>query len=190
MELIRNYLPEFEYREQITTLVVAAPSTAYNAMRSLDFSRSWLIRSIFAIREFLYRLFGKHSNKTKPSVFGSLVESALKLGWSVLEEVPDHELVVGAVTRPWEAKVIFQGLSDLEFIAFSEPGFTKIVWNIAVQEVKPGVTQLSTETLVALTDSFARRKFRYYWFLFSPETRLVRFAALRVVKRDLKTKLP
>ena len=190
MELIRKYLPEFEYREHLATLVFATPSTAYHAMRSLDFSRSWLIRSIFATREFLYRLFGRYGHKTKSPVFGSLVESALKLGWSVLEEVPDHELVVGAVTQPWEAKVIFQGLSDREFIAFSEPGFAKIVWNIAVQEVKPGVTQLSTETLVALTDSFARRKFRYYWFLFSSGIRLVRYVALRMVKRDLKTKRP
>lgn len=190
MELIRKYLPEFEYREHNTTLVVAAPSTAYNAMRSLDFSRSWLIRSIFTAREFLYHLFAKHNHITKSPVFGSLVESALKLGWSVLEEEPNRELVVGAVTRPWETKVIFQGLSGQEFITFSKPGYAKIVWNIAVQEVKPGVTQVSTETLVTLTDSFARRKFRYYWLLFSLGIRLVRYAALRMVKRDLKTQQP
>lgn len=144
MELIRKYLPQFEYREHFATLVAVAPSTAYNAMRFLDLSRSSLLRSIFTYRRLLYGIFRKRIEKNNTVAFGSLLESALKLGWSVLEEVPNHELVVGAVTQPWKAEVIFQGLSGQEFINFEKPGFAKFAWNIAVHEVKPGVTQLST----------------------------------------------
>lgn len=188
MELIQKYLPDFEFREHRSTMVVAAPQIAYNTMCSVDFSRSWLIRTIFTTRRLLYGIFVKRIEKNNTAAFGSLLESALKLGWSVLEEVPNHELVVGAVTQPWEAEVIFQGLTGLEFINFEKPGFAKIAWNIAVQEVKPGVTRLSTETRVALTDPIARRKFSYYWFLFNPGIRLIRWAAFRIVKRDLKIK--
>jgi len=190
MKLIQKYLPNFEYKEHITTSVPVPPSEAYQTLRSFDFSRSWLIRAIFTTREFLYGIFRKPNKTTNSSVFGSLLESALRLGWSVLEEVPNKELVMGAVTQPWEAKVTFQGLSAPDFITFSKPGFAKIAWNIAVQEINPGLTELSSETRVALTDPTARRKFRYYWFMFSPGIRLIRWVAIRMIKHDIKVKQP
>lgn len=188
MKLIQKYLPDFEYREYRATLVAVPPEKAYQTMRSLDLNDSWLIRAIFATRRFLYGIFSKPKQTTNSAGFGSLVEWALTLGWSVLEEVPNRELVVGALTKPWEADVVFQGLSGPDFVAYNEPGFAKIAWNIAVQEEKPGVTQLSSETRVALTDQVARHKFRYYWLLFNPGIRFIRWLALRMVERDLKHK--
>jgi len=188
MKLIDKYLPNFEFREHLTTLVASPPTKAYKAMRSFDFSRPWMIRTIFSTREFLYGVFSIHKKKTDSSVFGPLVKSALKLGWTVLEEVPNRELVVGAVTQPWAAEVIFQGLQGSDFIAFTKPGFAKIVWNIEVEEIRPNLTLLATETRVALTDPNSRRKFRLYWFFFSPGIRLIRWIALRTIKRDFRNK--
>jgi len=40
-----------------------------------------------------------------------------------------------------------------EFVSFSEPGFTKIVWAIAAQPVTPDASLLSLETRVLATDA-------------------------------------
>jgi hypothetical protein len=45
---------------------------------------------------------------------------------------------------------------------------------------------LSTETRVLTTDTASQRKFRLYWFVFSPGISLVRQAAFNLVKRDLE----
>ncbi|MBT8315015.1 MAG: hypothetical protein KJP26_11200 [Maribacter sp.] len=186
MKLIDTYLPNFQFREHLSTLVSASPSRAYDAMRSFDFSRSWMIRTIFSTRELLFGVSSRQNRKNNTGVFGPLLESTLNLGWSILEEVPNRELVVGAVTQPWLAKVNFEGLPGPEFINFTKPGFAKIIWNIEVSEIKPNLTFLATETRVALTDHNSRRKFRIYWFLFSPGIRLIRWLAFRIIKRDIK----
>ncbi|MDH3712149.1 MAG: hypothetical protein OER04_19840 [Cyclobacteriaceae bacterium] len=186
MKLIQKYLPNFEYREHRGTSIAVPPAKAYHSMRTLDLNDSRLIRAVFTTRRFLYGIFSKSGQVINSAEFGPLVDWVLKLGWSVLEEVPHRELVVGAVTQPWAANVVFQGLSGPDFMAFTEPGFAKIAWNIEVHEVRPGVTRLSSETRVALTDPVARHKFRYYWFLFNPGIRLIRWLALRMVKSDLK----
>ena len=49
-----------------------------------------------------------------------------------------------------------------------------------------GSCVLSTETRVLTTDAASRRKFRRYWFVFSPGIRLIRHAALNLAKRDLE----
>jgi hypothetical protein len=100
--------------------------------------------------------------------------------------MPGRELVAGAVTQPWKSVVTFHGLPPAEFIGFSTPGFTKIVWAMAAWPVTPAVSVLSIETRVLATDSAARRKFRLYWLVVSPGVRLLRWAALHQAKRELE----
>jgi hypothetical protein len=38
--------------------------------------------------------------------------------------------VLGAVTQPWLADVVFRPLPPAEFSAFNEPGFVKIAWTL------------------------------------------------------------
>jgi hypothetical protein len=110
----------------------------------------------------------------------------LAVGWVVLEEVPGRELVAGAVTQPWKPVVTFQGLPPAEFRRFSTPGFTKIVWAMAVRPVTPEVSVLSLETRVLATNPASRRTFRRYWLVFSPGVRLRRWVALHRAKRELE----
>jgi len=37
------------------------------------------------------------------------------LGWVVLDEIPGRELLLGAVTRPWEANVTFRSVAAESF---------------------------------------------------------------------------
>lgn len=186
--LIEDYLPEFDVSDYRETRVRADPDRAYAALRSLDINRSPIVRTLFAIRALPARLRGKAPASAPPAK--SLLDQTLEIGWRILDERPGREIVVGAVTRPWEAVVRFRGLAPQEFIDFEEPGFTKIAWSNRVRTVEPGFSVLSLETRVLATDRGSRRRFRRYWLAVGLGIRLIRVEALRLVKRDLETGRP
>lgn len=181
--LTDKYLPKFDVREYHETRVNAPADAAYDALRSLDLNRSWIVRTLFAIRTLPSRL---QPGKSPAPESGTFLEQALALGWIILEEVPGRELVAGAVTQPWAPVARFQGLPPAEFIGFSNPGFTKIVWAIAARPVMSEVTLLSTETRVLATDEASKRKFRRYWWVFGAGIRLIRRVGLTMAKRQLR----
>ena len=92
----------------------------------------------------------------------------MALGWGVLAEIPGREIVVGAVTRPWMAQVVFRALPPDEFARFHEPGYVKIVWTLRADPIGADESVFRTETRAAATDPSARIKFRRYWSFFSP----------------------
>ena len=184
--LIDKYLPTSEFRDYHEARVAAEPQRAYDALRDLDLMKSPMIRALFALRTTpsLFRASALTQRTPGPSSF---VQMSLDAGMVILEEIPGQELVAGTVTQPWRPVVKFKGLPGPEFIAFAEPGFTKIAWNIAVTPAEPGYSLVSTETRVAGTDAGSRRKFLFYWFVFSPGIRLIRRIALRLLKLELET---
>jgi len=113
-----------------------------------------------------------------------LVSECLSIGWGLLAEEPGRELVMGAVTRPWEADVRFWSLPPDEFAAFDAPGYAKIVWTLAAQPTGSGASTAHTETRVGMTDAAARSRFRRYWAVVSPGVVLIRRQSLRIVKAD------
>ena len=66
---------------------------------------------------------------TAPRPRGLLAE-VLSLGWGCLQKCPGREIVVGSVTKPWEANPTFRALPPDEFEAFGEPDYVKIVWTL------------------------------------------------------------
>ena len=68
------------------------------------------------------------------------------LGWGVLADEPGREVVMGAVTRPWEANVTFRALAPDQFAAFNEPGYVKIAWTIRADELSGTESIFRTET--------------------------------------------
>jgi hypothetical protein len=180
--LIEKYMPRFDVRERHEAVVEAEPSRTYAELRALDVNRSLLVRIIFAIRTLPARL----SSAPPPPKGQSLLEASLAAGFVLLEETPGEELVAGAVTRPWEPVVNFRTLPGPEFLAFAEPGFTKIAWSIAVAAEGPGRSRAITETRVHATDPVSRRRFRRYWILFGVGIKLIRVLALRLLRKDLR----
>lgn len=181
--LIDAYLPVFDARERHERRVDAEPARTYAALLALDLKRSLFIRTLFALRTIPSRF--RRGGAGQAFARRPFLEEALAAGWKVLEEAPGRELVAGAVTQPWLPVVRFLGLPGPEFVAFAEPGFAKIVWNVAVSPAPGGGTLASTETRVAATDEASRRKFCRYWFAFSPFIKLIRGAALRLLEEDL-----
>lgn len=180
-QLADIFMPIYDVREYHESQVVASPDVAYSAFRSVDLSRSFAVRLLFAIRTLPSRLRGESAGVPR----GPFLEQVLKLGWIILKEVPGQALIAGAVTQPWEPVVRFRGVPADEFTSFNEPGFAKIIWGIAARPTEPDRSVISTETRVQTTDEASRRKFRRYWFVFGIGIRLIRRAALRIVKHDL-----
>jgi len=183
--LLDRFLPVFEVAERHRIAVAAPAPVAFAAALRLDLERSPVVRAIFAGRELLMRA------APAPEVGSdSFLSRVLSLGWGILAEEPGREIVLGAVTKPWEANVKFRSLPPGEFAAFAEPGYAKIVWNLAVDPLGPGRSVCRTETRVTTTDPESRRRFRRYWSLVSPGVRLIRWETLRLIRRDAEQRPP
>ena len=48
-----------------------------------------------------------------------MLEFTKSLGWSVLAEAPDREIVMGTATQPWNPNVVFRPLTPDQFVAFN-----------------------------------------------------------------------
>jgi hypothetical protein len=175
--LLDRFMPRYEVRERQETRVAAPPEITWAVARSLDLWRSPLVRGIFRARELL--LGSEPGAAGRPSDF---LAEVLALGWRVLAEEPGEELVMGAVTRPWEANVVFRGVPPEEFAGFAEPGYARIAWTLSVTPAGPAGSIFRTETRVATTDAESRRRFRRYWTLLSAGIVLIRYEALRLVR--------
>lgn len=186
--LIDAYLPVFEVRERHEARVRAEPARAYAALRDLDLNRSPVVRALFALRTLPERLQSRGPRLVRAET--TFLQTTLSAGWKILEEIPNEELVAGAVTRPWEPVVHFRGMSGDAFRAFSEPGFAKIAWSIAARSAGEGLSLVTTETRVATTDPRSRRRFRRYWLFFGPFIGLIRILALRLLRRELERERP
>ena len=177
-ELLDRFMPAYEVRERHETRVRAPATSTFEAARGMELNRSPLIRAIFRGRELLMGSAGGARPAPRP-----LVDEVISLGWRVLAEEPGREIVLGAVTQPWMADVVFRGIAPEEFAGFDEPDYVKIAWNIAVAPLGTDESLFRTETRVTTTDPSSRRKFRRYWAVFSPGIVLIRREMLRLVKR-------
>lgn len=177
--LLDRLMPVYEAVERHHVHVAAPAKIAFSAAIDLDLNQSAVIRAIFKGREFVLG-----SMSGRPAWSGALLAQLKEFGWGVLTEIPGREIVMGTVTQPWMANVLFRPLSPEEFIAFHEPGYVKIAWALRVDPVNAIESVARTETRVVTTDPGARAKFRRYWLFFSPGIVLIRRIALGLVKRE------
>ena len=177
--LLDRFMPTFEVAERHAAYVRAPADITFAVACEVDLQRSRLIRAIFKGRELALR-----SHPGDPSDPRGLVAMTKALGWGVLAEVPGREIVMGGVTKPWDANPAFRALPPDAFASFDEPDYVKIVWTLGADPLRPGASLARTETRVIATDRGARRKFRRYWSIFSPGIVLIRYVALRLTKRE------
>jgi hypothetical protein len=101
-----------------------------------------------------------------------------------LAELPGREIVMGSVTQPWLADVVFRPLPPERFAAFDDPDHVKIAWTLRVDPAGAGESIFRTETRVTTTDATARRRFRRYWSRIAPGVVLIRWMSLRLVTAE------
>lgn len=182
--LLDIFMPIYDIAERHHVKVAAPADVTFGALMDTDLEDSTLIRAIFKGRELLMG-----AEPDAKATASSLVETTKKLGWVVLAEVPGHEIVMGAVTRPWEADVTFRGIPAEHFAAFDEPDYVKIVWTLRADGVSPMRSIARTETRAVATDAPARRKFRWYWARFSPGIILIREMSLCLVRKEAERRV-
>jgi hypothetical protein len=172
--LLDRFMPDYEVVERHRMKVAAPAELTMKAAGEIDIRASPLVRAIFRAREIV--LGAEPGGPTRPR---GLLAEVQALGWAVLAEKPGREIVLGAVTRPWEPNTVFRAVPAAEFANFAEPNYVKIVWNLRADPAPDGQSIFRTETRVATTDATARRRFRWYWARFSPGIALIRVFMLR-----------
>jgi hypothetical protein len=172
-------MPVYEVVERHHVRVAAPAALTLAAAREQDLLQLPLVRSIFKARALILRA----TPDDRPQPRG-LLAATQALGWGILLDMPDREVVVGAVTKPWEPNVTFRALPPDDFAAFSEPGFVKIAWTLRADPVGGEASIFRTETRAVATDASARARFRRYWAFASPGIILIRQLSLRPLKRE------
>ena len=177
--LLDRFMPTYEVVEWHNIRIKAPADIAFAAACNVDFQQSALIRAIFKGRELV--LGGAPDMSARPR---GLLELTKSMGWGVLAEVPGREVVVGAVTQPWKANVVFRTVPPDTFAAFNEPDYVKIVWTLRADPIDGGESVARTEMRVATTNVAARSRFRRYWSLVSPGIVIIRRVALTLARAE------
>jgi hypothetical protein len=177
--LVDRFMPVYDISERHYIDVAAPANVTFAAACETDLMKSRIARVIFKAREVL--LGSEPDQTTRPR---GILDFATSIGWGVLATIPDREVVVGAVTKPWEANVVFRALPPDQFVAFDEPGYVKIAWTLRADPVGLTRSTFRTETRAVATDTTARTKFRRYWSFLSPGIITIRSVALDPVKAE------
>jgi hypothetical protein len=179
-DLLDRFMPEYDVVERHRLRVDAPARITLEAAGQMDLLEAPLVRALFKARE---RLLGG----TRHSTAGprGLLEQMQSLGWTVLAEIPGREAVLGAVTKPWEANVVFRPIPPGEYRDFCEPGFVKIAWTLRADPGDGTHSTFRTETRAVATDARSRAAFRRYWALLSPGIILIRWMTLVALRREI-----
>lgn len=177
--LLDRFLPSYEVVERHHRRVDAPAAITLEVARTMELLRLPLVRAIFRGRELILGAAPDVRERAR-----GMLADLQSLGWVVLAENPGREVVVGAVTKPWEANVTFRSIPPDEFLAFAEPGYVKIAWTLRADPISPGESIFRTETRAVATDAVARAKFRRYWAFLSPGMTLIRWLSLSPLKEE------
>ncbi|AMY09834.1 hypothetical protein LuPra_03060 [Luteitalea pratensis] len=176
-EFLDRFMPLYDVVERQHMAVDAPAAVTLDVARMLALDTIPLARAIFRARDLLLG-----SEPRRNDLPAGLIDEMRALGWGVLAEEPGSEIVLGAVTRPWESNPTFHAVDPRHFAQFAAPGLVKIVWTLRADPVAPCASIFRTETRAMPTDHDASARFRTYWAFLSPGIRLIRRATLGPIK--------
>lgn len=182
--LLDRFMPFYDVVERHRIQIAAPAAIALAAAEEQDLFHLPLVRAIFRARELVLGA----TPDSGPHLRG-LLSQVQALGWGILADLPGREIVLGSVTKPWEANPTFRALPPEEFAAFDEPGYVKIAWTLRADAAGESSSVFRTETRAAATDPIARARFRRYWALASPGIGMIRSLSLRPLKHDAERRV-
>lgn len=177
--LIEQFMPTFDVRETHEIVVHAPPGITFDAAERVDVVSLPLVRAIIALRARLMRARGEARNLPP-----GLMASTKSVGWVELARRPMREVAMGAAVQPWLAEPVFESIEPERFPDFMAPERVKIVWTLEAEPLDATRTRLRTETRVLATDAVARRRFGRYWMWVRIGIVLIRYVALRAIRRE------
>jgi hypothetical protein len=182
--LIDRFLREYDHTEIHRIEIDAPPDVVYDAVWRTDIGSSLVVRGLLALRSVPKLLTGA----PLPARASFRLETLLGAGFGLLAEEKGKEVVLGVNGRFWRP---VDNLLPFDRDDFDRPvpaGTARGVWNFSTTEVRPGRTELTTETRVACGDDASRRKFAAYWTFVRPFSGLIRILMLRAVARECGTR--
>jgi hypothetical protein len=171
--LLDQFIPEPEIADHHEIDVKAPADVVMATAKEMEFLKSPVVSAIFKARELA--LGGEPDMRKHPT---ALLDQMQSIGWVILAERPGREIVLGAVTQPWQAAPVFRSVPAGEFRDFAEPGYVKIAWTLAADPIDAERSIFHTETRASTTDADARRRFRRYWSFVAPGVEIIRMAML------------
>jgi hypothetical protein len=174
MDRIDQWLGKCHFRERHSIEIQAGCGDAYQALKTIDLGESGVIRFFFALR-------GVAVGAAQGAA-PVLPMNKFLAQFTLLEERPPRELLVGAVGQFWRLKGGSVPIDAERFVQFADPGLAKLVMNFATKALGDTRTLMTTETRVWCTDAAARRRFAAYWYLIRPASGLIRREMLRLTK--------
>ena len=167
--LIEQILPRYDQREFHQIQIRGNQTEVYETVRALDFSDSFLIRTLFRLRGL-------------PATLRS-VDDLLHAGFVLVDEQPGQEFVLGLIGKFWAPTAKLEKVDALRYREFNQKGYAKVAWNFAVSKTSHGSVKVSTETRIMCMDDSSRKRFRLYWSLVGPFSGVTRREMLRCAKR-------
>lgn len=176
--LIDDFLPVYDFSERHETNIRASRQQVYAAVDSTDFSDSWIIWGLLALRGLGW------SRPTKSVTLGDMTSD----GFARLGEKPDKEILLGLAGKFWTLGGSLQKVDRDNFREFDEKGFAKAVWNFSLSSASKGETLLKTETRIRCLDEGSRKSFALYWTVIEPFSGLIRTEMLRLIKQKAESR--
>ena len=187
--LLDKVLPTFHFHVSHRIKIQSTPGHVFEVFKTLKPAEIPLFNTLFWIRSIPGRLLGQ-GNKYFVNDGTSLVEQGLRLGFVILGQVPDQEIVFGTIGKWWKPTgATFYRFSRVkEFREFDQPGYARVCGNFYVdtQTRSDGLLLLTHETRVEATDSTAHAKFKLYWRVIYPGVALLRRMLLESIKAKVE----
>jgi hypothetical protein len=178
--LLDRFVPKYDEGGRHQISVRAPASITFAVAQEVSLHDSWIIRAILTGRQWM--LGSKGQASILPAK--SLIQETKSIGWGELASVPGRELVMGAITQPWAADVVFRAIPPEQFASYCEPNHVKIAWTLRVDAIDDARSLFRTETRVVACDAQARSRMMRYWIVFSPGILLIRMVLIRLIRGE------
>ena len=124
--LLDRFIPAYDVSGRHEIPISAPAAITLAAAREMDLLGLPVVRAIIRGRELAFGSTPDEQPRPRGPIQGRCWHSD---GVSSLR-FRTAKIVVGAVTQPWKANVVFQALPPDQFATFQEPGYVKIVWTL------------------------------------------------------------
>lgn len=168
-------IPIADLSETNAVDVAASPERVWQRVRHLDLGESAIAKALFGVRT---------GSVAELSIDG-LTSSPEHPGFRVLVDEAPHAFAVGAIGKVWKIDIPFVHVeSASDFESYREPREVKVAWAVRVEPLTPGGSRVVVEVRVKATDAVSLRRFRAYFALIGPGSRLIRRAILARLVRE------
>ena len=184
LTLLDHFMPVYHFNEIHAISVRANASRVFNAIEDITPAETPLFRLLLGVRSLPGIAAGRNAVRFRDSE--SIFGWATRVGFVLLAEQADRELVLGWVGQFWKLVGGFSPriTNPQEFLGFDRPDYAKATLNFCLAELSDHTgVRLTTETRVYATDPVAYRKFAVYWRLIRGGSALVRREWLKAIRR-------